>query len=171
MPATAGGDPISTPVVNVSWDDAYAYGQWLASETGEIYRLLSEAEWEYAASAGNSAAYWWGYDFETRRGHCFNCGTQYSARGPAAIGSFEPNPFGLYDTAGNVLEWVQDCYHSNYSGAPDDGTVWEDEDCGKRVARGGAYNTPSDSWRSQKRSAFKSTRGRKNIGFRIAREH
>ncbi|MEM7406202.1 MAG: SUMF1/EgtB/PvdO family nonheme iron enzyme [Pseudomonadota bacterium] len=170
VPATDGGDPVETPVVNVSWDDALAYTQWLSEQTDETYRLLSEAEWEYMASGGNSAPFWWGFKFEAGRAHCFNCSTSYSTKRPAPVGSFPANPFGVFDTSGNVLEWVQDCYHNNYSGAPDDGSVWQGGDCGKRIARGGAYNTPSDSLRSQKRAAFKSTRGRKNIGFRIARE-
>ena len=170
IPASGGGDPETTPVVNVSWDDAHAYAQWLSNETGEVYRLLSESEWEYAASGGNSAPFWWGFDFESGRAHCFNCGTKYSTKRPAPVKSFDPNRFGLYDTAGNVLEWVQDCYHSNYSGAPSDSSVWQGGDCSKRIVRGGAYNTPSDSLRSQKRAAFLSTKGRRNIGFRIARE-
>ena len=170
LPKTSGSDANNDPVVNVSWDGALAYTQWLSDQTGETYRLLSEAEWEYAASAGNNAAYWWGFDFEPARAHCFNCGSGRDSRRPTQTGTFDANPFGLHDTAGNVLEWVYDCYHSNYSGAPVDGTVWQGGDCSKRVARGGAYNTPNDSLRNQKRAAFSSTRPRKNIGFRVARD-
>ena len=170
VPKSAGNDPARDPVVNVSWDDALAYTQWLTEQSGETYRLLSEAEWEYASSAGNNASYWWGFDFEPGRAHCFNCGSGRDSKRPAPVGSFAANPFGLHDTAGNVLEWVYDCYHSNYSGAPVDGSVWQGGHCSKRVTRGGAYNTPNDSLRSQKRAAFSSTRPRKNIGFRVARD-
>lgn len=166
--ASAGDD---YPVVNVSWDDAVAYTRWLSEQTGETYRLLSEAEWEYLASAGTGQSYWWGFDFETGRAHCFDCATDYTTSRPAKVGKFEANGFGIHDTAGNVLEWVQDCYHANYSGAPTDGSVWrEGGDCSKRMARGGAYNSPGDSLRAQKRAAYQPSRGRRNIGIRIARE-
>ena len=159
------------PVVNVSWDDAVSYTRWLSEQTGQTYRLLSEAEWEYLGSAGTGQSYWWGYDFETSRAHCFDCATDYTTSRPAKVGKFEANGFGVHDTAGNVLEWVQDCYHANYSGAPTDGSVWrEGGDCSKRMARGGAYNSPGDSLRAQKRSAYQPSRGRRNIGIRIARE-
>jgi formylglycine-generating enzyme required for sulfatase activity/serine/threonine protein phosphatase PrpC len=167
--ASIAGD--TYPVVNVSWDDAVAYASWVSQQTGEDYRLLSEAEWEYVAGAGRAQSYWWGFDFETDRAHCFDCATDFTTSRPTRTGSFEPNPFGVHDTAGNVLEWVQDCYHANYSGAPTDASVWsEGADCSRRMARGGAYNSPSDSLQVQKRDAYNPARGRRNIGFRIARE-
>jgi formylglycine-generating enzyme required for sulfatase activity/serine/threonine protein phosphatase PrpC len=159
------------PVVNVSWDDATAYVRWLSEQTGESYRLLTEAEWEYLATAGTAQPYWWGFDFETGRAHCFDCAADFTTSRPAKVGSFDPSPFGVHDTAGNVLEWVQDCYHSTYSGAPTDASVWEEgADCSRRMARGGSYNSPGDSLRAQKRDAYNPSKGRRNIGFRIARE-
>ena len=170
VPRSAGGDSARMPVVNVRWDDAQAYTRWLSKETGADYRLPSESEWEYAASAGSGLPYWWGYKPEPGRAHCINCQTDYPSKGPAPVGSFKPNPFGLLDTAGKVLEWVHDCYHQNYSGAPGDSGVFEGGDCSKRVARGGAFNTPSTSMRNQRRTSFQSTRPRTNIGFRVARD-
>lgn len=170
VPRSAGGDPAKTPVVNVRWDDARAYTRWLSQQSGAEYRLPSEAEWEYAASGGNGLPYWWGYKPEPGRAHCINCQGEFQTKSPAPIGSFKPNPFGLFDTAGNVLEWVHDCYHQNYSGAPGDSSVFDGGDCSKRVARGGAFNTPSTSMRNQRRTPFQSTRPRTNIGFRVARD-
>ena len=91
------------PVIFISWDDAYYYTKWLSEETGQKYRLATEAEWEYMASAGKKSTFWWGYDEEPNRAHCFGCGTNLDPRKPTKIGSFEANPFGLYDTAGMTI--------------------------------------------------------------------
>ncbi|MGH8488614.1 MAG: SUMF1/EgtB/PvdO family nonheme iron enzyme, partial [Gammaproteobacteria bacterium] len=114
-----------TPVVLVTWNDAMAYTRWLAQATGHRYRLPTEAEWEYAAAAGTQTPYWWGYQIEKGKAHCHGCGSDFTTQRPAPVGSFKANPFGLHDTAGNVLEWVQDCYHPSYTGAPSDGSAWE----------------------------------------------
>ncbi len=158
------------PVIFVSWDDAYYYTKWLSEQTGKKYRLATEAEWEYAASGGNAAPFWWGFNEEPSRAHCFGCGSQFDPRKPAKIGSFQPNQFGIHDTAGNVAEWVQDCWHDNYDGAPADGGVWEGGDCSLRIARGGSYNSPQQSIRRMKRDKFKSDAGNDLIGIRIVRE-
>ena len=158
------------PVNFVSWDDANDYTKWLSKETGKKYRLLSEAEWEYIASTGKKSTFWWGYDEEPNRAHCFTCGTNLDITKPTKIASFKPNSFGVYDTAGNVSEWVQDCWHENYKNAPDNGAVWSGGDCTIRIARGGSFTSPQQSIRNTKREQFKAGEKLKRVGIRIARE-
>lgn len=158
------------PVIFISWDDAYYYTKWLSEETGQKYRLASESEWEYMASTGKKTTFWWGYDEEPNRAHCFGCGTNLDPRKSTKIGSFEANAFGLYDTSGNVAEWVHDCWHDNYKGAPEYADVWEGGDCSYRVVRGGAYSTPPQSIRNSKRDKFKSDKAYDHIGIRVVRE-
>ncbi len=122
------------PVINVSWDDALRYLAWLSRITGKPYRLLSEAEWEYAARAGTTTAYPWGDEIGKGNANCIGCGVDEHA--PSPVGSFKPNAFGLYDVNGNVWQWVEDCYHDNYDGAPTDGSAWTSEPCKLRVLRG-----------------------------------
>ena len=160
----------TSPVVFVKWDDAYNYAKWLTEQTGHKYRLPSEAEWEYAASGGQDAAFWWGYEEKRGMAHCFTCNSQFDPRKPAKIGKFQPNQFGLYDTAGNVAEWVYDCWHPNYEGAPTDGSVWEGGNCSLRIARGGSYISPQQSIRIAKRDKFKSDAGYDHIGIRLVRD-
>ena len=164
-------DKDSHPVIFVSWDDAYYYTRWLSEQTGKRYRLPTEAEWEYAAGAGKRSPFWWGYNEEAGYGHCFGCGTTgLDPRKPTKRGSFKPNPFGIYDTTGNVAEWTQDCWHDNYDGAPGDGQVWEGGDCAFRVTRGGAYSSPFQSVRHTKRDKFKSDQEYDHVGIRVVRE-
>ena len=163
-------DKESHPVLFVTWDDAFYYTKWLSEQTGQKYRLPSEAEWEYAAGAGKTSPFWWGFEEMPNMAHCFGCGTGFDPRKPTKIGSFKPNGFGLYDTAGNVAEWVRDCWHENYNGAPGDAAVWEGGDCAYRVARGGAYSSPPQSTRHAKRDRYKSDSAYDHIGFRIVRE-
>ena len=158
------------PVVFVTWDDALSYARWLSQQTGESYSLPSESQWEYAAGAGTRSFFWWGYDEEPGRAHCFGCETGLDPRKPTRIGSFEANPFGLHDTAGNVAEWVYDCWHEDYNGAPATGAVWEGGDCTTRVVRGGSYNSPPQSIRHAKRDRFDANNRYDNIGFRVTRE-
>ena len=113
------------PVINVSWDDVQRYVAWFSKMTGRPYRLLSEAEWEYAARAGTTTAYSWGGAIDENNANCKGCGSQWDDRQTAPVGSFAPNAFGLYDMRnGNVWEWVEDCFHDNYEGAPKDGSPW-----------------------------------------------
>jgi formylglycine-generating enzyme required for sulfatase activity len=98
------------PVIYVSWDDAVAYAKWLSEQTGKRYRLPTEAEWEYGARAGAETSYWWGNEVKQGLANCRGCGSRWDGKQPAPVGSFKPNPFGLYDTAGNVAERVQDCW-------------------------------------------------------------
>ena len=157
------------PVMFVSWDDARNYARWLSEQTGQRYRLPSEAEWEYMAGTGKRSPFWWGYDEEQGRAHCFDCGA-FEPRRPTKIGSFEANAFGVYDTAGNVAEWVQDCWHKNYKGAPSSSVVWQGGDCTYRVVRGGAYDSPLQSIRHARRDKFVPDQGYAHIGIRIVRD-
>lgn len=163
-------DRATHPVINVSWDDAYYYAKWLSEQTGKHYRLPSEAEWEYAAGAGSSATYWWGYDPKPEMAHCLDCLTGLDPDKPTKIGSFKANPFNIYDTAGNVAEWVQDCWHENYDKAPTTSITWEGGDCAYRIVRGGSYHSPLLSLRTAKRDKFKSDSPYDIIGIRIARD-
>jgi formylglycine-generating enzyme required for sulfatase activity len=131
--------------------------------TGERYRLLSESEWEYAARAGTTTVYYWGNDVGTNNANCANCGSKWDGMENASVGSFKPSPFGLYDMAGNVWQWVEDCYHKTYEGAPKDENPWTTGDCIFLLARGGAWNAD----RSLIRPAYRSTSaagGREVIG-------
>ena len=128
------------PVINVSWDDAQVYVAWLKRVTRREYRLLSEAEWEYAARAGTTTAYYWGNDIGEGNANCDGCGSQWDGKQTAPVGSFKPNGFGLHDMAGNVWQWVEDCYHDSYEGAPNDGSAWVFGNCSSRVLRGGSWN-------------------------------
>jgi formylglycine-generating enzyme required for sulfatase activity len=158
------------PVINVSWDDALFYAEWLSAQTGKRYRLPSEAEWEYAARAGTTTSYWWGDEVGENRANCDGCGSQWDGRQTAPVGSFEPNPFGLYDTAGNVWEWVQDCWHDSYEGAPTDGSAWEEENCSWRVIRGGSWNFHPWNVRSAHRGRGNPVNVDNFVGFRLAQD-
>ncbi|MDH5354933.1 MAG: SUMF1/EgtB/PvdO family nonheme iron enzyme [Gammaproteobacteria bacterium] len=170
LPDSTGLDRKMHPVADVSWDDALAYTKWLSKETGKNYRLLSEAEWEYVARAGSRTSFWWGATAGSSNAHCFDCKSDFNTSKPAKVGTYKPNAFGLYDTAGNLYEWVHDCYHRNYDGAPDDGSVWEGGDCENRIVRGGAFRSPASSMRAENREKFKSGRGQYNVGIRVARD-
>lgn len=169
-PKARGDGRAGQPVAGVSWDDAQAYANWLSQETGQRYRLPSEAEWEFAARAGTETSFWWGYTLEAGRAVCLDCGTPWDNRSPAPVGSFPPNPFGLYDTAGNLMEWVADCYHPGYLGAPSDGRPRGEGNCTERAARGGAFDKPSASMRPFIRAHFPPASQLGMLGFRIARD-
>ncbi len=169
------------PVINVSWYGAKAYLAWLSEKTGHDYRLPSEAEWEYAARASDPksepTAYWWGNDVSHDRANYADVGIG-GATGEkdkwlktAPVAQFKANPWGLYDTAGNVWEWVEDCWHNDYKQAPNDGSAWQ-ESCSiidLRVLRGGAWNYLPSALRSANR--FSGVAGLRvyNVGFRAAR--
>ncbi len=158
------------PVIDVTWDDAKRYVAWLSRMTGRNYRLLSETEWEYAARAGSETAYSWGNDVGQARANCNGCGSQWDAVKPAPVGSFAPNAFGLYDMHGNVWEWVEDCYHATYDGAPNDGTAWRDGgECDRPVIRGGSFNAAPRNIRSGLRGRGPTGGKANDIGFRVAR--
>jgi formylglycine-generating enzyme required for sulfatase activity len=159
------------PVISVTLVDARRYVTWLSSVTGQPYRLLSEAEWEYAARAGTTTAYSWGDDFKKQgnaMANCKGCGSQYDGQ-PAPVGSFAPNAFGLYDMEGNVQELVEDCFHWSYDGAPADGSAWGAGTCLTPVVRGGSYNTDPKALRLFSRSSLFGDMRFDGVGFRVGR--
>ena len=164
----------SRPVINVTWHDAKDYAAWLSSETGGAYRLLSEAEWEYAARAGTETKYSWGNDLKTNQANCYDCGSRWDDQGTAPVGSFAPNAFGLHDVHGNVDEWVEDCENPNYEGAPSDGSAWMSGDCSRRVLRGGSWTSEFYDDRASLRVAARVSTYPElefsDTGFRVARD-
>jgi formylglycine-generating enzyme required for sulfatase activity len=158
------------PVINVNWDQVQQYVTWLSKMTGRSYRLLSEAEWEYAARAGTTTAYSWGDEIGKNNANCNGCGSRWDGRQTAPVGSFASNQFGLYDMYGNVWEWVEDCLHSNYQGAPKDGSAWTAQgDCNNRVIRGGSWIGYPVGLRSALRFWFSADDHGVDLGFRVAR--
>jgi len=147
LPGDQGWGRAGRPVINVTWDDAQAYTQWISTQSGRRYRLPTEAEWEYAMAGGRQEIFWWGSAFERGREVCFDCGTRWDGRSPAPVGSAAPNPLGLYDMGGNVMEWVGDCLKTPDATAPV-GT------CELRMVRGGAFNKPDDTLHSTARRAL-----------------
>lgn len=171
------------PVVCVSWQDANAYATWLSRKTGKPYRLLSEAEWEYAARGGRRTPYWWGKRIETgcafanmadlRAKRVFpwwgvsNCDDRYVFTSP--VGAYAPNPAGLYDISGNAWQWVLDCWNRDYAHAPANGAAWQAGNCTQHIIRGGAWNDrPRGVRLAYRAKAHADVRGA-GIGFRIAR--
>jgi formylglycine-generating enzyme required for sulfatase activity len=157
-------------VIYVSWDDAKAYVAWLSKKTGKSYRLLSGSEYEYATRAGTQTAYPWGNAVGRNNANCHACGSQWDARETAPVGSFAANRFGLYDMVGNVREWMEDCYHDTYNGAPADGSAWiEGANCYNRVVRGGSFLLAPAFLRSASRYWFTTDYRLRYLGFRVAR--
>jgi formylglycine-generating enzyme required for sulfatase activity len=157
------------PASNLSWDDAQGYVAWLSKKTGHAYRLPSEAEWEYAASGGRTTTYWWGDQVGKGNANCIDCGSDWDGRGPAPVGSFKPNPFGLFDVHGNLWEWTMDCSNSSYKGAPADGSAWLRGDCIGRVLRGGSWKLGSEYMRTTRRHHYDRDVRYYLHGFRVAR--
>ncbi len=163
------------PVIFINWNDAQAYVEWLSKRTGHQYQLLTEAEWEYIALAGSTTG-------------CINNKPLKDGKCPETIsektmpvGSFSPNGFGIYDMDGNVQEWVQDCHHKNYIGAPSDGSAWttscivhKPEDGPPHIVRGASWRYPwwdPYAYISLRLVFSKNARDREpDVGFRIARK-
>ena len=166
------------PVINVSWQDAQEYVRWLNGTGGQSgFRLPSEAEWEYAARAGTTTPYSTGecistdqanYDGTFEYGNC-PPPTQVDLHKTQPVGSYDPNPWGLYDIHGNVNEFVADCWNDGYQGAPTDGSAWEDGNCTRRVLRGGSWHGYPGYLRSAYRCRSGPAFGHRTIGFRLAR--
>jgi len=159
----------SQPLINVSWNDAQEYVAWLSGKTGAAYRLLSESEWEYAARAGTTTRFHFGSTIATSQANYSGIGSGGISRDRTVpVGQFPANGFGLHDVHGNVDEWVQDCYHGSYDGAPRDGSAWESGGCPKRVLRGGCWNYSSRIVRSANRYGLEPDYRYHNLGFRVA---
>jgi formylglycine-generating enzyme required for sulfatase activity len=148
-------NPKGLPVDEVSWGDANAYVAWLTKKTGKAYRLLSDAEYEYATRAGTRTVFPWGDAVGSNKANCDGCGGQWENKQTSPVGSFAANGFGLYDMVGNVQEWTQDCFHDDYQGAPADGAPWADTDCIYRVIRGASFQSKADELRSANRGFSK----------------
>jgi formylglycine-generating enzyme required for sulfatase activity len=152
------------PIEQVSWQDAQRFIGKLTSRTGHQYRLLSGAEWEYAARAGTTTKDHWGNAFNASKaaGCCAGLKTE-------PVGSYAPNAFGLYDMHGNVWEWVEDCWNGNYAGAPTDGSAWTSGICRHRVLRGGGWSDLPRNLRAANRNGIGSGMRLIYLGFRVAR--
>ena len=159
--SAAGKD--DAPVTNVSWGDARQYVAWLAETTGKAYRLPSETEWEYAARGGTQTKYWWGDQFQPGMVNCIPVNDQ-----PVKVGSLKPNPFGLFDMGGGVDQWVEDCWHKSYQGAPADGSAWVESECSSRVIRSGSWRKDSSYARTSSRGSYDTNVRYPTHGFRVA---
>lgn len=161
------------PVIGVNWEDAVAYAQWLSKQTGKSYHLPTEAQWEYAARAKSTTAYWWGSKMEAGMANCWDCGNPSRDvdidHRTTPVGSFPANSFGLYDTAGNVMEWVQDCWHLPETGEHHDASAWEKAGCKLRVFRGGSWESDRCEVQSATRKQASSDTRFSSGGFRLAR--
>jgi formylglycine-generating enzyme required for sulfatase activity len=166
-PDDAGWGRGRQPVMDVKWDDAQQYVAWLSRKTGKAYRLLSEAEWEYAAQAGT------GREAVVTPGaggaNCDGCGSRWDDKQTAPVGSFAANAFGLHDMLGNVDEWTADCWNSSHDGAPADGSARLSGDCTRRVLRGGSWGDDPGLARSAFRFRLTSDDRYVLVGFRVAR--
>lgn len=153
------------PVINVSWEDAQQYLSWLSRKTGQIYRLLTEAEWEYAARSGTKTPYWWGDDITPKQANYDDSGVEQTT----VVGSYRESPFQLCDMIGNVWEWTEDCWNRTYVGAPADGSAWTAGDCSRRVIRGGSWVNDLRNLRCSSRGRYLSNKRDGNVGFRVVR--
>jgi formylglycine-generating enzyme required for sulfatase activity len=166
--ARTGND--DAPVTNLSWSDTQQFIAWLAEVTHKSFRLPSEAEWEYAARGGTATTYWWGDRFQLGMANCKGCGEPYDIKQPAAVSAVKPNPFGLYDMGGGVAQWVADCWHKNYRGAPADGSPWaEDSNCSSHVIRSGSWKNEPSYIRPASRDLYDTNARYLTLGFRVAR--
>lgn len=170
-PEHAEGDAPMLPAVNVTWHDAVAYTQWLSHETGHKFRLLSEAEWEYACRAGSGTPFACGSEINTVYANFLyhENGRRIGLGHRTSVGSYPANGFGLYDLHGNVCEWVADVWHQSYEAAPADGSAWMNGgEPAQRVVRGGAWDYLPRLLRSSWRDHLPAFAQRDNLGFRIA---
>lgn len=168
LPSDEGWGRGNRPVINVTWQDAQAYAQWLSRETGQPYRLPTEAEWEYAARAGTQTAFSWGAEPAIGFAVCDECGSEWDGNQTAPVGSLQANPWGLYDMAGNASEWVADCYVPDYSNAPDSGIAYQNDGCNDRVMRGGSWFDIMRLMRPAARYRHPANASQNDWGFRVA---
>ena len=158
----------TTPVHNISWDDAQRYVVWLSLKSGRRYRLPSEAEWEYAARGNTTTRYWWGNDVGIALANCRDCGGSQDRATPLPVESFKPNPFGLYDVNGGVAQWTADCWFANYQGASSDGSARDQKNCQQRVLRGGSFRTDRNGITATTRNYYDASVRYIEHGFRVA---
>jgi formylglycine-generating enzyme required for sulfatase activity len=158
-------------VGNILWEEAKEYVQFLARKTGRPYRLLSEAEREYVTRAGTTTAFWWGDSTDPAEASNFRSVEMSSAQATASLAAtpFGANPWGLYEVHGSTYDWVEDCWHPNYQGAPADGSAWITDDCSGHVLRGGATSRSAQTRRSAARIWFGSPNRLLYMGVRVAR--
>lgn len=168
-PSDQGRGRTILPVGEVSWRDAGAYVDWLTRVSGHKYRLPTETEWEYAARGGTTTAFWWGDDAGAGLANCRGCGGD-GARQPLPVGTFQANPFGLVDTAGNVAEWVEDCWTESYRAAPTEAGARAAGACKQRVVRGGSFDGGPRYARSSSRFPYDPDLRYYTNGIRVLRE-
>jgi len=155
------------PATSMNWKTVQDFLRWISKKTGKQYRLPSEAEWEYAARAGKTTKYYWGDEVGSGHANCASCGSRWDGKSTSPVGSFAPNAFGLYDMAGNVWQWLEDCDNPNYWEAPTDGSAWTTGNCRARVIRGGSWRDKTVG--STDRRTEETQYGPDNVGFRLAR--
>jgi formylglycine-generating enzyme required for sulfatase activity len=160
--------PDDNPVTNVSYNDAQDYLAWLSRVVGKPFRLPNEAEWEYAARGGKPTKFWWGDQMRVGMANCKGCNDAGDPVQLMKVGSFQANPFGLFDMGGCVDQWVADSWHKNYQGAPADGSAWVDEDSFTRVIRSGSWKNDASYARSGSRDHYDARVRYPTHGFRVA---
>ncbi len=161
----------SRPVINVTWDDAVAFTEWLSAKSGKRVRLPTEAEWEYAARGGATTRFPWADEIDTDNANCKGCGSKEDMRKTSPVGTFAANNFGLYEVVGNVYEWCLDIQHTTYEGAPTDGSAWlVNGDPKQRMSRSGSWlQSPIEAelatrcWETKDRVS-------EELGFRVLME-
>jgi formylglycine-generating enzyme required for sulfatase activity len=166
--AKAGSDENSA-VRDVSWKDAQEYVRWLSQITNQEYRLPTEAEWEYSARANTTSRFWWGSKLGNGNANCKDCGGEWDRKAPANVDAYPANPFGVYGTSGGVWEWVSDCWHKSYKGAPKDGSSWDKPDCRENVIRGGSWRNDASYIHSASRFKYDANVRYLLNGFRVAK--
>ena len=169
-PSDEGWGRGNRPVINVTWQDAVAFAQWLSKKTGKTFRLPSEAEWEFAAKSGLSTPFWWGHQPVEGTANCKDCGTAWQGQKTAPVGSFKANPYGVHDMTGNVYEWCADLRNDNYINAPSDGSAWLTGMPGWRISRGGSWYQYSSEMRYFARCWDRENNHFKDVGFRLVME-
>lgn len=159
----------NSPVKDISWNDAQDYVRWLSQITKQEYRLPTEAEWEYSARANTQTRFWWGDKVGTGNANCKDCGGKWDRSAPTEVDAYPPNPFGVYGTNGGVWEWVADCWHKSYAGAPKDGSSWNKPDCRENVIRGGSWRNDASYIHSASRFKYDSNVRYLLNGVRVAK--